>query len=193
MQHKALAAFVLALALATSCAVAADSPPLPLAELCKQVFCRATAVRLRVDAEHVFEQPAGAALPVLLPNGWVSVYPGETIYLEVQLQDGKLSLLRAVPKLEKPETTLVLKFEQQAEKTDMMLTVTNPLLVDVRFSMGFMGLGSDKIHATSSCPVYAGKALFEGWPHPSFSSSLPSRKCWLRRMTTAASSRPPSH
>jgi hypothetical protein len=165
MNRKVFAAFALALA-ASQAPAAAD--PLPLAELCKQVFCRAPFVRLRVDAEHVFEQRIESPVPVLLPNGWVSVYPGETVYLEVQREAGALKLLRAVPKPEKPETTLTLKFEQLADKADVMLTVTNPLSVDVRFSMGFMALDSDRIRATSSCPVRAGTSLYEGWPHPIF-------------------------
>ena len=166
MHPRILVAFMLALA--AWHATADETSPLPLTELCKQVFCRAPSVRLRVDAERVFEQRIDTAVPVLLPNGWVSIYPGETIYLEVQLEGDKLGLLRAVPKVEKPQTTLVLTFEQLADKTDMMLKVTNPLPVDVRFSIGFMDLESDRIRATSSCPVYAGKALFEHWPHPIF-------------------------
>ncbi len=166
MKPSLMAALVLALAAWP--AAAEEKPPLPLAELCKQVFCRAPTVRLRVDAEHVYEQPAGDPVPVLLPNGWVSIYPGETIYVEVERKDGRLKLLRAVPQLEKPDTTLVLKFEQLEGKPDVMLTVNNPLAVDIRFRMGFMGLDSDRLRATSSCPVLAGKSLFEHWPHPIF-------------------------
>lgn len=165
MTHKIFCALLLTL-LASYAAAEGGVPP--VAELCKTVYCRAPHVQLRVDEQRRLEQRGESPLPVLLPNGWVTVYPGESVYLEVEVREGELKLLRAVPKPEKPETTLVLKFEQMADKTDMMLTVTNPLPVDVRFSMGFMSIDSSRIVATSSCPVYAGKALFEHWPHPIF-------------------------
>lgn len=166
MRYQFLAA--LALTLAASHAIAEEKPPIPLAELCQQVYCRAPDIRLRVGDGRVFEQRLDTPAPVLMPNGWMTVYPGETVYVEVEQQGDALKLLRAVPKLEKPATTLVLKFEQLAGKTDMMLTVTNPLSIVVRFDMGFMAMDSSRIRATSSCPVQAGLSLFEHWPHPIF-------------------------
>lgn len=91
-------------------------------------------------------------MPVLLPNGWLTVY-------------GAKLTLRPVARPEKPDATLELKFEQLPGKPDMMLTVSNPLPVAVRFRMGFMRPDSDRLLRTSSCPVLAGKKLFEHWPH----------------------------
>lgn len=166
MNRLTLASF--AWALIASQARAADAPPPELATLCREVFCRTPQVRLMVDAQRVYEQRMEAPLPVLLPNGWVSVYPGETVYVEAQLEGTNLKLLRAVPKPEKLETTLELKFEQLPAKPDMMLTVSNPFPVAVRFRMGFMRPDSDRLLRTSSCPVLGGKKLFEHWPHAIF-------------------------
>lgn len=142
----------------------ADGDPPGLAEYCERVLCRVPDVQLRVDAQHGFEQRGGAPMPVLLPNGWLTVYGGETIYVEARVDGAKLTL-RPVARPEKPEATLELKFEQLPGKPDMMLTVSNPLPVAVRFRMGFMRPDSDRLLRTSSCPVLAGKKLFEHWPH----------------------------
>lgn len=168
MKHQWFSVLALAAALAVSPARADDTSPPPLAALCKQVFCRTPSVHLRVDDGHVFEQRMEQPMPVLLPNGWVSIYPGETVYLELQRSPDAVKVLRAVAQPEYPDTTLTLKFEQLAGKPDMMLTITNPLPVDLRFRMGWMGLDSDRIRATSSCPVRAGMSLFEHWPHAIF-------------------------
>jgi hypothetical protein len=136
-----------------------------LTKLCKVMLCRAPAIQLYIDKEHVYKETKTDAFPVLL-NDVVSVYPNEEIYIEAALENGNLKLVRAVPKVTSPKRTLVFKFKQEPQAKDMILEILNPFPSDIKFAMGMMLPEGGDIQATSSCPIRAGLRLWEHWPHP---------------------------
>jgi len=140
-------------------------PPPELITLCKTTLCRKPTIHLNLADGQEFTDTQPFSLPIL-QDGWISIYPGEEIYIEAQIEKGELSLLRAVPALVNPDRTLVFKFHQRQGTTDMFLEVTNPFQSDLKFKFGMMLPDSDRVRATSSCPVSAGLKLFEHWPHP---------------------------
>jgi len=155
-------------ALLACCGAAAAqdaAPPPGLVELCKTTLCRTPKVRVNMGDGAVFEGTQPYALPVLL-NGGVSVYLGEQVYIEAQVEKGELTLLRAVPAVADPARTLVFKFQQKPGAVDSLLEVTNPFKSDLKFSLGMMLPDGSSLRATSSCPVRAGLKLFEHWPYP---------------------------
>src|ERR1700752_3426151 len=81
------------------------------AKICKEVLCRTPHVKLRIDDTHFYEDQGQVPVPVFAA-GLVSVYPGETIYLEAHLEGKRIVLDRAVPAIEKPDTTFTLTFRQ---------------------------------------------------------------------------------
>ena len=58
-----------------------DAPPAELVALCKKILCRTPSVRLNLENGQEFTHVQPIAFPIL-QNGWISVYPGEEIYIE---------------------------------------------------------------------------------------------------------------
>ncbi|MFZ6875040.1 hypothetical protein ACO0LF_23500 [Undibacterium sp. Di27W] len=137
-----------------------------LEELCKQTLCRTPDVKLYLDPTHQFEAKAGNAVPLLMNNSLISVFPGETVFIEASIIDGAIKLEQAVSTNEHPERTLVFTFTQMEKQKDMLLEVSNPFPEDIKFKMGYMQTDSNKIFATSSCPVRGKLKIFEHWPYP---------------------------
>lgn len=144
----------------------APAAPLSLEEVCKQTLCRKPDFKLYIDATHQYENEPETPLPVLLENEFVTVYPGETIFIEASIVNGSVKLEQAVSSNKHPERTLVFKFAQMKKQKDMMLEVENPFTDDIKFKMEFMRIDSGKLFATSSCPVRGKLKLFEHWPYP---------------------------
>jgi len=138
-----------------------------LAELCKSTLCRAPKVRLFIDATRSVEQDFATPFPILQP-AFLSIYPGETLFVEASIENEKLTLERAVPTNERPESTLRFEFKQASGEPDMLLVIRNPFEVPVRFRMGLMRPDSNVILATSSCSVPPKLSLVEHWPYPIF-------------------------
>ncbi|MGH6934391.1 MAG: hypothetical protein ACREEE_18400 [Dongiaceae bacterium] len=97
----------------------------------------------------------------------ISLYPGETIYVEAEEKNGQLENRRVVTDNSNPDRTLVLKLEQLPAPLGMMLNVTNPFQEMLKYHVEMMIPGEDKLRQTSSCPVVpnGGQGL-EMWPHP---------------------------
>ncbi len=150
-------------------------------ELCKQVLCRTPNFKLRLDNQDVFESDVETPLPVLVNNKLISVFPGETVFIEASVTGKEIKLERAVAINEHPERTLVFKFTQVDKQKDMMLEVSNPFPEVIKFKMGFMKVDSSKIYGTTSCPVPEKLSLLEHWPHPIFQILLTQAKILDKR------------
>ena len=165
---------VVLLAVAIGGCASAPSVPLPdergelvsSAEMCAAVQCiHDVRILLKAEDGSVFDKTFDA-LPVVQDMG-VFVYAGQMLYFEAEEEDGKLSKLKHVEQVTRPERTLSAKLEQD-EKGHMLLVTTNPFKQNLRIRMGMMQLSSDRLERTSSCPVIAGGSSFEMWPYPIF-------------------------
>jgi hypothetical protein len=117
-----------------------------------------------------FELTTKKAVPIV-SGGLISVFPGETVYVEARLADNRLVDLVAVDRLVHPEHTLVFTLSQQqtiGDGTDMMLKVSNTFPVTLKYRLGFMRPDSTRLRKTSSCPLKGGSTQYEAWPHPIF-------------------------
>jgi hypothetical protein len=142
-----------------------------LEALCSTIYadCRRNqTVRLRTDDGSVKETHFEVSYPPVQNGELVTVFPGETIAIEGDWVEGRLTNLRSVPPPGDPERTIAFKFEQMEGKVDMMLTVSNPLETMIKYRLGLQTLDRDDVFKTSSCPVIAGGLAFELWPHPIF-------------------------
>jgi hypothetical protein len=140
-------------------------------EVCRRVLCRnPKTVRLRLEGGKSFEMTPSAPTPIVTGDV-VTVMPGETVMVEASLKDGRLVDLTAVPKVSKPQRTLVLSLTQDSsigDGTDMVLKVESPFPVVLKYRLGMMRPSSGRLVKTSSCPLSPGKSVFEHWPHPIF-------------------------
>src|SRR5882757_4575691 len=81
-----------------------------------------------VDKKIVYEEDLNATAYVL-PDKTVQLYPGETVYVEVEQGNGVIKSMKAVKEISDPTKTLTLSFTQTAEggvHQMMMLKVINP-------------------------------------------------------------------
>lgn len=163
---------LIALSMLAGCASVPDQPntveptPADIAEMCAKVQC---GYDIRIELK---EKDGGTfskvfdAMPVVQPLG-VSVYAGNTVYVEADVADDRLVNLRLVPEVIDPARTITSRLEQ-IDDGGMMLTTHNPFDRHLRIRMGMMPLDREWLVKTSSCPVIAGGASFETWPFPIF-------------------------
>ena len=171
-------AFLVAHAVATCTTVWLARPELALAKtstrsqatehVCQHTLCRSPqTIRLIRDDGGVFESTLDVENPIV-NKGWISIFPGETLFVEADSDENRLVNLRAVTQVEDPARTLEFKFWQDEGKPDMFLKVKNPFPKTVKYHAVMMLLDSDKLYKTSSCPVSARKMAFEHWQHAIF-------------------------
>ena len=135
-------------------------------EMCEHVAC--------VDNVHVVLKKADGSLydqmfdsvPVVQENG-VSVYAGQKVLFEADVEGDKLTGLKLVTQVLNPSRTLSAELKQ-VENGQMMLEIKNPFDRDLKISMGLMPLDTDRLLATTSCPIMAGIMGIEFWPQPIF-------------------------
>jgi len=142
-----------------------------LDEFCKVNPCRKdlTIKLKRIDGsdfQNIFK-----LLPPAVQPAFISIYAGETLYIEAnEGKDAPTDFIQ-VKEMKNPEKTIVFILKQKNKMGDaksMLLTVINPFSKDIRYSMGMMPLDKERLIKTSSCPVLARKSTFEIWPFPIF-------------------------
>lgn len=85
-------------------------------------------LKVVVDKNTFYEEDLNAT-PYVLFGNTVQIYPGETVYLEVEQENGVIKSVKAVKKITDSTKTLTISFTQTTEKKVhqmMMLKVTNP-------------------------------------------------------------------
>lgn len=140
-----------------------------LYELCAKSYCRPPGqVVLQLENGETFSTAFESPVPVV-QNDWVSLFPGETIIVEAEVKEDRLTRLRAVGSVEDAARTLELRMWQEPGKPDVFLSVRNPFDRDIKYHALMMNTDSDALYETSTCPVMAnGKMVLEHWPHPIF-------------------------
>lgn len=137
------------------------------ARMCAAVGCRRNVtIRLQREDGGVFHRRY-PVFPPPVQEGSIMILPGETLFVEAEVQGDRLVGLRAVERVTAPEKTLVARFEQ-LEDGAMLLSLQNPFRRHLKFHMAFMPLDQDRMFKTSSCPVVPGGSAFEHWPFPIF-------------------------
>lgn len=149
------------------------------ARFCTSNPCRGqTIVDLVTDDGTPLRVELPMAPPIVQP-GFVTIYAGESIILEADVEGDRLVNLRAVPQLVHPDRSIQLRFHQDTTMrhgTDMVLLVQNGFSQRLKYRLGML-LPSDPepppgqpppIRRTTSCPVLPGQAAYEHWPHAIF-------------------------
>jgi hypothetical protein len=119
-----------------------------------------------VDKNSFYEQQI-TATPYVLPDKTIQIYPGETIYVEVVQENGKVKRLTAVKQIKDTSNTVTISLSQSVnEKTPelTMLKVTNPFSSQLIYKAKIFLLTENKWANTDVLPVEARLAGFEAWP-----------------------------
>lgn len=118
-----------------------------------------------IDENTVYKEDIKATAYVLL-NNTIQLYPGENIYLEVELTGGVITNMNAVKENRNPSKTLVISFTQTvSNKThkSMLLRITNPFKEKLFYSAAIFLMQQKKWVNTDVYPVEAEKYSFENW------------------------------
>ena len=139
-----------------------------------------TPYTLRIDVDNInfYEDQIGAT-PYVFPNNGMQIYPGETIYVEVEQDKGVIKSMKAVKKINNPKTTLTITFSQKSENNIhqmMMLKIQNPFPKNLTYDAKMFLLKQNKWFDTDVYPVMAGLSAFETWPDIIISLGLGSWK-----------------
>lgn len=143
----------------------------PTIEECKTKLCRHDVSIKMTQKDHTTFERTYKLLPPVVQEKYISIYAGETIYLEaVEIEGDQLSFKHVNENLN-PDKTIVLNLAQEEVKPDTskvgaLFIATNPFNRDIRYNMGVHPLDHDGLFPTSSCPVRAGKKMFESWKYP---------------------------
>jgi len=119
-----------------------------------------------VDKKNFYEEDLKAT-PFVLPDKTVQLYPGETVYIEVEQENGVIKSMKAVKEILDPAKTLTISFTQIAEKKihqQMMLKVTNPFKQQLVYNASIFLMNQKKWAVTDVYPVEAGLSAYETWP-----------------------------
>jgi hypothetical protein len=146
--------------------------PEELVALCKEVMCRPPQpVNIKLSEEEILDTTVAFPTPIVA-DGLVTVYPGETVYIEATTDsDGWLTNLKAVAENQNPESTLVFHLWQEPDIGDglgMLLKVHSPFDQIIKYKLGMMLPDGGDLYSTSSCPLRPGIPVTEHWPYPIF-------------------------
>ena len=172
MMTRTVAAFVTVLAVSPAWPQGLDNAPdakKAREELCQRVLCRQpSTVKVLLKDKTILEVPFQDVSPIVLPNGWVTIFPGEEIHITFDLDGDTVRNPRAIPKATEAKNTVSFRLSQDSGNADSLLVVNSTFEPALKFDLGMMLPDNERIHKTSSCPVMGGKSLYEHWPHPIF-------------------------
>lgn len=121
---------------------------------------------LRYDKQTDYEEDLKET-PYLNPGNTLQLYPGETVYLEVTLQNGKIASMKAVPENRNPDKTILVSFEQTIANgvhENVTLKVKNPFPKPLIYEARIFMFKIKKWVPTDVYPVDPGLFGIEIWP-----------------------------
>ena len=103
----------------------------------------------------------------ILPDSTIQIYPGEKIFVEIELGSTTIKSMKTVKENLNPEKTVTITFTQQTDgrqHKSMMLKIENPFNSELHYK-AIMFLMKNKVWArTNVLPVRAKMESYETWP-----------------------------
>lgn len=130
-------------------------------------------LRVAVDGNSFYEANIESS-PYVLPDKTVQLYPGESVFIEVDQKDGKIGGLYATREIRDSSKTLIISFSQETTGNVhkmMMLKVKNPLPYRLKYSAKMLTLRNKWVN-TDVLPVESGLFGIETWPNVIVSIAL---------------------
>jgi hypothetical protein len=123
-------------------------------------------LKVEVDKKTTYEEnlPEGN---YVLPDQTVQLYPGETVFIEIEQEKGLVKNVRAVTENKFPEKTLIISLSQISKKKvhqAMMLKIHNPFSYTLKYDAKTYLLNYKNWVNTRVMPVPPGLSSYETWP-----------------------------
>jgi len=103
----------------------------------------------------------------VLPDNTIQLYPGETIYVEVELDKKEIKSMKTVKENLNLEKTLTISFSQQTGgkvHKGMTLKIENPFNTKLEYKANIFLMKYNKWAPTSVIPVQPKLTSYETWP-----------------------------
>ncbi|PQJ09246.1 hypothetical protein CJD36_018525 [Flavipsychrobacter stenotrophus] len=123
-------------------------------------------LKLAVSDSTFYESSIASSRYINGPNV-LQIYPGETVYIEVELADDSIKSFRSVSEIKHPGKTLEIQFTQNVvnkKHEGMMLKIKNPFNRDLTYEAGMFRMNDSKWIGTTVLPVSANLSSYETWP-----------------------------
>ena len=142
-----------------------------LQRMCAQQACqRNVSVAMR-DGKGNQYRKTFPLLPPIVQGPYFTVTAGQSLFLEADVVAGKVTNYRVVPGMQNPTKTFIVSLLQQ-EDSRTQLYIVNPFTQNVKFNVGVLPLGSNKVVKTSSCPIQARKSGSIVWDKPVLQATI---------------------
>ena len=123
-------------------------------------------LQLPVDGEQYYEQKVESS-PYFVKEKVLQIYPGEKLYIEVEVKKNEIISMKVVNENLNPEKTIEIEFTQKVEDRKnewMMLRIENPFKKDLEYKAMMFIVGHDKWINTNVLPIQAKLSGYETWP-----------------------------
>ena len=122
-------------------------------------------LKLPVDGEQFYEQEVESS-PYFVKENVLQIYPGEKLFIEVELNKKEITSMKVVKENLKPEKTIEIGFTQNTKNRkneSMMLKVVNPFKRDLEYKAMMFIVGNNQWINTNVLPVKSQLTGYETW------------------------------
>ena len=122
-------------------------------------------LKLPVDGKQFYEQKIENS-PYFVKENVLQIYPGEKLFIEVEINDKQISSMKVVKENLHAEKTIKIEFTQSTKdrKSElMMLKVVNPFEKDIAYKAMMFIVGHDQWINTNVLPVKSKLTGYETW------------------------------
>jgi hypothetical protein len=138
-----------------------------MADFCfgQQEFREDFTLKLPVDSVRYYQQEVKKS-PYFVKENTLQIYPGEHVFIETELKEGKLESMKVVKENVNPSKTIEVEFSQDTEDRKhkgMVLQVSNPFDSNLLYDATMYTVGEPKWVETSILPIKPKLTGFELW------------------------------
>jgi hypothetical protein len=106
--------------------------------------------------------------PFIMPDNSLMLYPGETVFMEIEQKDGMISSVKTVKQNLNPDKTLEISLTQVIDsgkfKMTMLKVTKNPFAYDFIYNAKIYLYTYTKWVRTTVLPIKKGLSTYETWP-----------------------------
>lgn len=131
----------------------------------QQEFRENFTLKLPVDSVRYYQQEVKKS-PYFVKENTLQIYPGEHLFIEADVKEGKLESMKVVKKNINPSKTIEIEFSQDVEgrkHKGMRLQVSNPFGKNLLYDAMISTVGKPQWVETSILPVKSKLTNFELW------------------------------
>ena len=123
-------------------------------------------MELPVDGELFYEQKVESS-PYFVKENVLQIYPGEKLFIEVEISKKKITSMKVVKDNLNSEFTIEVSLTQTVKDNKnkgMMLHIVNPFKKDLEYKAMMFIVGHDQWINTNVLPIKSGLSNYEMWP-----------------------------